>query len=84
VTPLLLIGLAVVLIFLLGFLAGLGVERGATIARGKRQAAQQRMLNEMWCTLREQQEHELRHAVSTQAGSPYIYDTSHGEVDWRS
>lgn len=70
-TPLVLIGSAVLLIFLLGFLVGLGVETGASRARGMRQAAQQRALNEMWCVLHEQQEpNELRRAASSQALAP--------------
>ncbi|MGH7867021.1 MAG: hypothetical protein ACREP9_05145 [Candidatus Dormibacteraceae bacterium] len=55
-TALLLIGLAALLIFLLGLLAGLGMETSASRTRGARQAAQQRRLNEMWRVLHGEQE----------------------------
>jgi|GEM_PF-3916405 hypothetical protein len=76
------ISLAVLLIFLLGFLAGQGVETCSSMTRGKRQAAQQRKLNEMWRTLHGQQgPNELRHAASARAVAPYVYVTDHEEVD---
>lgn len=81
-TPVLLIGSAILLIFLLGFLTGVGVETCVTITRGTRQAAQQRMLNEMWCALREQQaSNELRRAASARTVAPYGYVTDDEEVD---
>lgn len=77
-----LIGLAVLLIFLLGFLAGLGVETGASRTRGARQAAQQRKLNEMWCVLHEQQEpNKLRRAASARALASHGYVTDHEEIN---
>ncbi|MGH3694080.1 MAG: hypothetical protein ACRDRX_08885 [Pseudonocardiaceae bacterium] len=82
-TPVLLIGLTVLLIFLLGFLAGLGVQTRAAAARATRQAAQQRELNEMRCFLRARQggPNALRHAAATQAAVPYAYVTDHEEID---
>lgn len=46
-TPLMLVGLAVLLIFVLGFMTGHGVETRASMTRGKRQAELQREINEM-------------------------------------
>lgn len=81
-TPVLLIGLAVLLIFLLGVLAGLGVQTGAAIARARRQAAQQRELNEMWCFLRERQGPNVPwHPASARAAVPYAYVTDCEEID---
>lgn len=82
VTPLLQVGLAVLLIFLFGFLTGLGVDTRTSVTRGKRQAARQRTLNEMWCALHEQQEtNELSGAAPARPVAPYVYVTAHEEVD---
>jgi len=46
-TPLMWVGLAILLIFSLGFLTGQGVETRTSMTRGKRQAARQREMNAM-------------------------------------
>lgn len=81
-TSLLQIGLVTVLIFLLGFLTGLGVDTRTSVTRGKRQAARQRTLNEMWRVLHEQLEaNEPRRAASARPVAPYVYVTTHEELD---
>jgi hypothetical protein len=46
-TPLMLVSLGVLLIFVLGVLTGQGIETRSSRTRGRRQAALQRELNEM-------------------------------------
>lgn len=69
--PTLVIALAITFIFLLSVLTGSGLVTHAQDARGRRQAATQRQLNDQWRLLREKQEaaeDELRWLSKQQAG----------------
>ena len=72
-TSLLLILLGVLSIFLIGFLVGLAAETSASIARGARQAAERRKLNELWCALQEQDSKDSRYPTDVRHLVPYAY-----------
>jgi len=84
VTLLLLVGFVVLFVFLLGFLAGHGVETRISMTRGKRQAVMQHKLNEMCRALHEQEANESRHVTFARPFAPYAYIVDHEEINSRS
>ncbi len=79
-TPILLVGLAALLIFLLGFLAGQGVETHTSMSRGKRQAARQREINVL-CRALQGSDDELHLIAAVGPLSRYTHIACHEEAD---
>lgn len=80
-TPLVLVGIAALLIFLIGFMAGQGVETRTSMTRSNRLAARQRQLNEQCRALRDPQANELHLVAVARPMTRYAYVTGDEEDD---